>query len=130
MIASFGLLELEKEYPGWVHVGFQFSKFAVYPWDSERGDTKGEIDLVVSDLTGFEPDDTSHPRFGSRPHELFLEAKHLPKGHWLRDIEKKIEIGIPKDFAAQRARLSGVLSQRVSSSMRRTTSSGLLSKED
>jgi hypothetical protein len=98
-------LELEKEYPRWVHMGFQFSKFAAYPWDPEQGDKKGEIDLVVSDVTGFEPDSTSHHRFGSRRHELFLEAKHLPKGQWSRDVKKKVEIDIPKDFAAQLVRL-------------------------
>jgi hypothetical protein len=98
-------VELEKEYPDCVHMGFQFSKFAVYPWDPDQGDKKGEIDLVVSDLTDFEPDDTSHHRFGSRTHELFVEAKHLPKGHWPPDIKKKIEVDIPKDCAAQLVRL-------------------------
>jgi hypothetical protein len=98
-------LELEREYPGWVHMGFQFSKFSVYPWDPEQGDAKGEIDLVVSDMTSFEPDATSHHRFGSQRHELFLEAKHLPKGHWKRDVTKKIETDIPKNFAAQLVRL-------------------------
>lgn len=90
-------LALEKEFPGCVHMGFQFSKFSAYPWAAER-DTKAEIDLVVSDLTGFEPDDTSHHRAGARTHETFLEAKHRPKGHWKRDIDRKIDITNPADF--------------------------------
>jgi hypothetical protein len=98
-------LELEKEYPGWVHMGWQFSKYCIYPWEPARGDKKSEIDLVVSDLTGFEPDDRSHHRFGERQHELFLEAKHLSKGHFGVDVNRKIKEDIPTNLAAQVVRL-------------------------
>jgi hypothetical protein len=98
-------LELEKEFPGCVHLGFELSRSTLSPFDPDAGDVRSEVDLAVSDLAGFEPDERSHSQFGSRQHELFLEAKYLPKGHWTRDVKKKIERDIPANFAVQAARL-------------------------
>jgi hypothetical protein len=95
-------LELEKEFPSHVHLGFELSASTLYPF--EKAD-RGEVDLAVSDLSDFEVDDTSHQRFGTRKHELFVEAKYLPKGHWPRDVKKKIDHDIPANVASQLARL-------------------------
>ena len=95
-------LELEKDFPAHVHLGFELSASTLYPF--EKAD-RSEVDLAVSDLSDFETDDSSHQRFGSRKHELFVEAKYLPKGHWPRDVKRKIEIDIPMNVASQLARL-------------------------
>jgi hypothetical protein len=95
-------LELEKEFPGHVHLGFELSASVLHPFAATD---RGEVDLVVSDLSDFEPSDTSHQRFGSRRHELFIEAKYLPKGHWDRDVKKKIALDIPANVTSQLERL-------------------------
>jgi hypothetical protein len=95
-------LELEKEFANHVHLGFELSASTLYPFVARD---KGEVDLAVSDLSDFEANDTSHQRFGSRKHELFVEAKYLPKGHWPRDVKRKIEQDIPKNVVSQVARL-------------------------
>ncbi len=116
-------LELEKEFPGHVHLGFELSASTLYPF--QKAD-RGEVDLAVSDLSDFEADDTAHQRFGSRKHELFVEAKYLSKGHWSRDVKKKIEHDIPLNVTSQLARLHAGRCQvaaRASSSTTTTTSS-------
>jgi hypothetical protein len=114
-------LELEKEFPGHVHLGFELSASTLYAF--EKAD-RGEVDLAVSDLSDFEADDTSHRRFGTRKHELFVEAKYLPKGHWPRDVKKKIDHDIPANVTSQLARLrAGRCESPPASSWTTTTTS-------
>jgi hypothetical protein len=95
-------VELDREFPQCVHLGFELSASTLHPYE---GSDRGEVDLAVSDLADFEANEISHQRFGSRQHELFVEAKYLPKGHFPRDIKRKIERDIPVNIRSQQARL-------------------------
>ncbi len=69
--------------------------------------TKGareQVDLVVSDLDDFVEGEDSHKRFGSKRHELFIEAKDFQKGFWGNSINNALA-SVQKDAANQAQRL-------------------------
>jgi hypothetical protein len=81
-------LELEKEFPGHIHIGFELSASTLYPF---AADDRSEVDLAVSALSDFDVSDTSHQRFGSYEHELFVEASTSPKAR-IRETSRRRSI--------------------------------------
>jgi hypothetical protein len=86
-------LELERVFPQQVHMEFAIGKSTRldYEKDAER---RQRVDLVVSDLSGFEEDETSQERFQTLVHGAFIEAKWLVKGwegqRFERDATKRV----------------------------------------
>jgi hypothetical protein len=79
-------IQLEREFPAAVHTEFKINTAMRSDYVSGK-DPMQSIDIVVSDLTGFDEDETSQERFRSRPHEIFVEAKWLKKGRWTKPGE-------------------------------------------
>ena len=75
----------------------------MHPFDPSSGDARSEVDLAVSDLSEFAEDHETHRRFGGRAHELFIEAKYLPKGFWPLDVHKTT-LGVARNAQALAAR--------------------------
>lgn len=71
--------ELEREWPGGTHLELAVSKanFGNFDPDSER---KQFVDLAVSDMSTFVPDQTSQERFRTHRYEAFIEVKWFGKG--------------------------------------------------
>jgi hypothetical protein len=97
-------LELEKEFPGQVHFEFKMSASSVWDFDVGKGDTQDAVDLVVSDLDDFVEDESSHRRFGTKQHELFIEAKWFQKRFWTNSVRAGME-GVKADALKQEKRL-------------------------
>jgi hypothetical protein len=72
-------MELERDWPGGVHMEFPISKanFANFDPAAEK---QQRVDLAVSDFSTFVEDETSQERFRSHRHEAFIEVKWLLKG--------------------------------------------------
>jgi len=80
-------LELEKEFPQQVHCEFSIDKATRHDWERRlvpvpEGKRPGRqaIDIVVSDLSGFQADANAQHTFRHRQHEAFIEVKWLKKG--------------------------------------------------
>jgi hypothetical protein len=89
-----------------VHLEFKMSASSLYDFDAERGDQRLSVDLVVSNLGDFVEGEDSHRRFGSKRHEVFVEAKYLYKGLWGNSTKNALE-GVARDAANQHQRLQG-----------------------
>ena len=72
-------LELEKEFPRQVHCELKVNKNTRL--DFPDADEKAQqVDIGVSDLTGFVGDETAYDRFRQHQHLLLIEAKWFLKG--------------------------------------------------
>ena len=62
-----------------IHLELAVARWSFADYDKAL-DKKEFVDLVVSDLHDFQEDETSHKRFSTHPHELFVEGKLFPAG--------------------------------------------------
>src|SRR5262249_14998621 len=94
-------LELEREWPGAVHMEFAIGKATRADFDAAVEKAQ-RVDLAVSDLGSFSEDATSQERFRTLRHEAFIEVKWLLKG-WRgqafeMDARKRV-LAVPVDLA-------------------------------
>jgi hypothetical protein len=86
--------ELEREWPGAVHMEFAIGKATRADFDptAERAQ---RVDVAVSDLSSFIEDATSQERYRTHRHEAFFEVKWLLKGwrgeSFEMDARKRVE---------------------------------------
>jgi hypothetical protein len=73
-------LELEKEFPRMVHCELKVNKNTRLDFP-EGDETAQQVDIGVSDVTGFVGDETAHDRFRQHQHVLLVEAKWFLKGY-------------------------------------------------
>ena len=82
-------VELEKEFPRQVHLEMALNTSTLHDFDKNL-DRKQFVDVVVSDLRGFEPDAETALRFARRRHDVFLEVKHFRKGWWKPNLDRAL----------------------------------------
>jgi hypothetical protein len=89
-------LALEKRFPGMVHLEFPIAKHTCRDFNPEL-DKRQYIDIVVSDLKGFDPE---RDVFAERTHDLFVEVKYAGNSgeKWQFDSEGKISSGVRSDL--------------------------------
>lgn len=71
-------LELEREFPGKVHLEFPIATHTRGDYDKSDGSQR--IDIVVTDMTSFAEDKETAKRFKALTHDVFIEVKWLYKG--------------------------------------------------
>ena len=93
--------ELEKEWPGSVHMEFAIGKASRADFDATVEKAQ-RVDLAVSDLSAFVEDASTQERFQHHRHEAFFEVKWLLKGwrgtQFEMDARKRAD-QIPADLA-------------------------------
>jgi hypothetical protein len=109
-------LELEREFPGCIHLEMPVARFMFSDFD-KRLDARQFIDIVVSDLSDFDHEDDTQV-FAERQHDAFIEVKYAGRSdpRWQRDSIRKIFDYLPIDLrkleesiARGRCRFAGVL---------------------
>lgn len=94
-------LELEREWPGGVHMEFAIGKSSRSDFDPSVEKAQ-RVDLAVSDLSQFVEDDDTQSRFRTQQHEAFFEVKWLLKGWRAQRFEmdaRKRVVAVPADLA-------------------------------
>jgi hypothetical protein len=90
--------ELEKEWPGAIHMEFAIAKSSRADYDP--GVEKFQrVDVAVSDLASFVEDAGSQARFQTHRHEAFFEVKWFVKGWGNNRDAKSRNADIPLDVA-------------------------------
>lgn len=85
-------LTLEECFPKQVHLEMPVARLTFRDYD-RLVDRREFIDIVVSDLSAFAPDETADERFRTHRHHAFIEVKHFGKGssgHWRHAAIRKI----------------------------------------
>lgn len=90
--------ELEKEWPGAVHMEFAIAKASRADYDREA-EKFSRVDVAVSDLSGFVEGADSYARFRSHRHEAFFEVKWFVRGWGTNRDAKSRWADIPVDVA-------------------------------
>src|SRR5215211_2698129 len=94
-------LELEREWPGAVHMEFAVGKATRTDFDS-TAERAQRVDVAVSDLSSFVEDATSQERYRTHRHEAFFEVKWLLKGwrgeSFEMDARRRVA-AVPADLA-------------------------------
>jgi hypothetical protein len=91
-------LALEQQFPGMVHLEVPAAAYMFH--DFVKGqDSRQFIDIVVSDLSDFDPKNPEHV-FAHRQHDVFIEVKYagVSSKPFLGDTRKKIFVGVPADL--------------------------------
>ena len=90
--------ELEREFPGAVHLNSLLSSATVQGWDAEQDGERQHVDILLDDLRDFEDGPDALRRFAERTSVAFVETRFIRLRRQARDVERDLQ-GVVDDVA-------------------------------